>query len=198
MNATLTRLRDVLRRPADDSSDYDLNPDHPSPDARTMRPAAVLLGVIDAAAGPEVVLTKRSPLLRHHAGQIAFPGGKTDPGDPSPEATALREAHEEIGLHPDQVEVLGRMNPHETITGFMVTPIVARIHGPFHPVLQVEEVAEVFRVPLAHLADPARYRVERRIWQGQWRSYYVVPWGPYYIWGATARILQRLAGQMAR
>lgn len=197
MNDTLALLRDALRRDAQASSDFDLNPDFHPPENRVLRPAAVLVSVIEGAGGPEVILTKRSSLLRHHAGQIAFPGGKTDPGDPSPEATALREAHEEIGLNPDQVTVLGRMPAHETVTGFMVTPVLAHIHRPFAPVAEVGEVAEVFRVPFAHLADPARFRVERRIWQGQWRSYYVVPWGPYYIWGATARILRSLAGRLA-
>ncbi|MDP2086470.1 MAG: CoA pyrophosphatase [Gemmobacter sp.] len=196
MHDAIARLQDALQRPAGDSSDFDLNPDFRAPEGRVLRPAAVLVGLFEGQAGPEVVLTKRSSLLRHHPGQIAFPGGKLDPGDPTPEAAALREAQEEIGLNPGLVDLMGRLPAHETVTGFMVTPVLGRITAPFHPVAEAGEVAEVFRVPFAHLADPARYRVERRFWQGQWRNYYAVPWGPYYIWGATARILRSLAGRL--
>ncbi len=196
MNDTFARMQQALLRPAGDSSDFDLNPEYRPPENRTLRPASVLIALIDGPGGPDVVLTKRSSLLRHHAGQIAFPGGKQDPGDPTPESAALREAHEEIGLNPAQVDLLGLMPAHETVTGYLITPVLACIHGPFQPVPEAGEVAEVFRVPFAHLTDPAQYRVERRIWQGQWRSYYVVPWGPYYIWGATARILRSLAGRL--
>ncbi len=188
----IERLRETLAQPASDSSDYDLNPGQRPPEGRLLRPAAVLLGLLDGAAGPEIVLTKRSSGLRHHPGQIALPGGKLEPGEPDPETAALREAQEEIGLDPAQVELIGRLPVHETVTGFSVTPVLARIHGAFTPVAQESEVEEIFRVPFDHVTDPARFRVERRIWQGQWRSYYTVPWGPYYIWGATARILRGL------
>lgn len=191
------RLRRALADPAGESSDYDLNPGATPPEGRLLRPAAVLVALAEGAQGAELVLTKRSSALRHHPGQIAFPGGKQDPGDPTPEAAALREAQEEIGLDPAQVELLGRMPAHETVTGFSITPVIARIDGPFRPVPEAGEVDEVFRVPFTHVADPARFRIERRIWQGQWRAYYTVPWGPYYIWGATARILRGLAGRLA-
>lgn len=197
MNDPVERLRRALADPEGASSDFDLNPGHRPPEGRVLRPAAVLVALADGTMGPELVLTKRSSALRHHPGQIAFPGGKQDPGDPSSEATALREAHEEIGLDPAQVELIGRMPTHETVTGFAITPIIARINGPFTPIPETGEVEEVFRVPFTHVADPARFRIERRIWQGQWRAYYTVPWGPYYIWGATARILRGLAGRMS-
>lgn len=198
MHDTVARLADALGRPGGDSSDFDLNPGFRMPEGRVLRPASVLVALVDGQQGPEVVLTKRSARLQHHPGQIAFPGGKQDPGDPTPEAAALREAREEVGLDPAQVRLLGRLPVHETVTGFVVTPVLAHVDGPFAPIPEAGEVDEVFRVPFAHLADPGRYRVERRIWQGQWRHYYAVPWGPYYIWGATARILRGLAGRLAK
>lgn len=180
-----------------DSSDYDLNPEISLPAERVLRPAAVLVAVCEGSGGPAVLLTKRSSRLKHHPGQIAFPGGKIDAGDPSPEAAALREAQEEVGLNPDLVQVLGRLPAHETVTGYTVLPIVAHVAAPYTPRPELGEVEEVFQVPLVHLADRARYRVERRMWRGQWRRYYAVPYGPYYIWGATARMLRALAERLA-
>lgn len=192
----LARLQKALSRPQAGSSDYDLNPGLHLPEDRVLRPAAVLIGLSEGAAGPELWLTKRSSALRHHPGQIAFPGGKLDPTDASPEAAALREAEEEIGLPRGQVTPLTRLPEHETVTGYAITPVLARIEGRFTPRAEAGEVAEIFRVPFAHVADPARYRIEKRLWQGHWRNYYAVPWGPYYIWGATARILYGLANRL--
>lgn len=192
----LARLQKALSRPQAGTSDFDLNPGLILPEDRPLRPAAVLIALSEGAEGTELWLTKRSSLLRHHPGQIALPGGKLDPTDLSPEAAALREAEEEIGLPPALVTPLTRLPEHETVTGYAVTPVLARISGDFTPRPEASEVAEVFRVPFAHIADPARYRIERRLWQGQWRSYYTVPWGPYYIWGATARILYGLANRL--
>ena len=101
-----------------------------------------------------------------------------------------------MGLDPTQVEVLGALPPHRTVTGFSVTPILAIVRGPFVPRPEAGEVAEAFTLPFAHIADPARYRTERRRWRGGWRRYHAAPFGPYYLWGATARILLGLAHRM--
>jgi 8-oxo-dGTP pyrophosphatase MutT (NUDIX family) len=167
------------------------------PADRVLRPAGVLVAALAAPQGPRIVLTRRSSRLKHHPGQIAFPGGKVDPGDDGPIGAALREAEEEVGLPRDGVEVLGTLPPHETVTGFTVTPVLGWIRDAFRPVPEAGEVDEVFTVPLAHLADRANYGVQSRLWRGQRRYYFAVPWGPYYIWGATARILRGLAERLA-
>ncbi len=193
-----TRLQASLAVDLPASSDFDLNPLIPAADRgrRDLRQAAVLVAVVGPAARPTVLLTKRSARLTHHPGQIAFPGGKLDAGDADHAAAALREAGEEVGLAPAAVEVLGALPPHETVTGFSVVPILARVAAPFRPVPEADEVAEAFFVPFDHLADPTRYRIEWRRWRGERRHYYTVPWGPYYIWGATARILRGLAERL--
>ncbi len=176
------------------SSDYDLNSDVALPEGRVLTPASVLIAV--RAETGRVVLTKRSARLKHHPGQIAFAGGRQDPEDADAVAAALREAQEEIGLDPSQVDVLGTLPPHETVTRYRVTPVLALIEGGFDPVPEVGEVSEVFEVPLDHVTDPAHFLIQSRHWQGRARYYYTVPYGPYYIWGATARILRSLADRM--
>lgn len=190
--ALVARLRDALADQGRETSDFELNPSL-RPKAAQLRDAGVLIAITPAE---EVILTKRSSHLKHHPGQIALPGGKMDPTDAGPIAAALREAEEEVALPRSSAEVLGTMPIHATVTNFAITPVVALV-AEFTPVAEAGEVAEVFRVPLAHLTDPDKYSVQSRISQGQIRSYYAVPYGPYYIWGATARILRALAARLA-
>ena len=138
----------------------------------------------------ELLLTVRSSALKHHPGQIAFPGGKQDEGDADVIAAALREAHEEIGLPRDHVEILGALPVHETVTGFAVTPVIAFVRDEFDLIPEPGEVDEVFAVPLSHVLTRDSYCIQSRRWRGQMRSYFAVPYGPYYIWGATARMLR--------
>ena len=183
----------LLRRPAGETSDFDLNPGLRPAGTAKLRPAAVLVPILLQPTGPRLLLTKRSSHLKHHPGQISFPGGKVESSDVSVEAAALREADEEIGLPPEKVSLLGRLPRHETVTGFAVTPVLGVVQADFQPRPEAGEVAEVFDLPFHHVLDAGRYSIERREWRGVWRSYYAVPWGPYYIWGATARILRGLA-----
>lgn len=158
-------------------------------------PAAVLLGLIDR---PEpdvttVLLTVRTAHLRDHAGQVAFPGGRVDPGDDGPVATALREAQEEVGLPPELVEILGFLPPYDTVTGFHVQPVVGWVRPPpdFRP--QPFEVADVFEVPLSFVLDPANHERRHGVRNGRERSFYVLPYENRYIWGATAGMLVNFA-----
>ena len=190
-------LSRALARPMRESSDFDLNPGLRLPTGRVLRPAAVLIAVRTGPSGADLILTKRSSRLKHHPGQIAFPGGKVEPGDGGPIGAALRESREEVGLPQDLVTVLGTLPQHETVTGFLVTPVLGIVSGEFTPQPEAGEVEEVFTVPLAHVTTLANFRIERRRWQDEWRRYYAVPYGPYYIWGATARILRGLADRLS-
>lgn len=187
LKKTLCRAMENVRQA---SSDFDLNPDYVPPENRVLKPAAVLIAVTHDG---DLILTKRSAQLKHHPGQIAFAGGRKDDADHDLTQTALREANEEIGLDPVCVTILGDLPNHETVTHYAVTPIVAMVPSGLLFIPEPGEVAEVFRVPLRHVLDPDNYRIEGRRWRGQQRYYYAVPYGPYYIWGATARILRGLA-----
>ncbi|MEP3331016.1 CoA pyrophosphatase [Sedimentitalea sp.] len=193
---TISRLKAALDRSGSASSDFDLNPGTVLPPGRKLRPAGVLVAISLAREEPRVILTKRSSFLKHHPGQIAFPGGKQDEGDADVTAAALREAREEIGLPDGLAEVLGHMPEHETVTSFRVTPVIAVLRQDFRIVPEPGEVDEVFSVPLGHLMRPENYLIESRRWRRQRRYYFTVPYGPYYIWGATARMLRALADRM--
>lgn len=191
-------LKATLGTSSAPSSDFDLNPDVKLPAGRKLRPAGVLAAFQASPNGLNLLLTKRSSRLKHHPGQIAFPGGKVDAGDIDVTAAALREADEEIGLRPDNVDVFGTLPCHETVTGFQVTPVLGLVRDCFEPIPEPGEVDELFTVPFEHVTDPARYSIQSRRWQGRRRHYFIAPFGPYYIWGATARILRGLADRVAR
>jgi 8-oxo-dGTP pyrophosphatase MutT (NUDIX family) len=163
------------------------------------RAAAVLVAVVARDDGPTVLLTQRTAHLSSHAGQIAFPGGRTEPSDPSPAATALREASEEIGLEHRLVEVLGALPVYRTGTGFLVTPVVGLVDPVHSLTLDPNEVDDAFEVPLAFLMDPANHQRRVYRWGDFDRMFYAMPWRPgqpldkeYFIWGATAAMLRNL------
>ena len=165
----------------------------PRPDPAQLRPAAVLVPVVDRAPSPTVLLTQRAAHLKEHSGQVSFPGGRVHAEDASPEATALREAREEIGLDPARVELLGRMPEYFTRTGFRITPVVAIVTPPLELLPDANEVEEIFEVPLAFLLDPANRQRQSRVWQGETRWFFAMPYERYYIWGATAGMLVNLS-----
>ena len=159
--------------------------------AQATRPAAVLVPVVDHAE-PGVLLTMRTSELPSHANQIAFPGGKIDPGDASPLAAALREADEEIGLDAALIEPIGYLDLYLTFTGFRILPVVARVIPNYQLRINASEVADAFEVPLAFVMDEANHARKSRDWKGVTRHYYEMPFGERYIWGVTAGILRNL------
>ena len=156
-------------------------------------PAAVLFSIVLRDHEPSVLLTQRNPDLKDHPGQISFPGGRVEPQDVSPAATALREAEEEVGLDPARVEVVGYLPVYRTVTGFCVTPVVAIVKPPVDLRPDPGEVADVFEVPLSFLLDSANHQRCTMQFEGRQRDFYAVPYGDRYIWGATAGIILGLA-----
>lgn len=157
-----------------------------------LMPAAVLVPIVQRNGEPTVLLTQRTAHLRDHPGQISFPGGRCEAADSSPVATALRETAEEIGLSSAQVDVIGYLPEYRTSTGFRVTPVVAMVTPPFNLQLDAFEVAEAFEVPLSFLMDPANHQQHSLHYRGKLRHYYAMPYGNYFIWGATAGIIMSL------
>lgn len=161
-------------------------------DISSLRDAAVLVPLVERRGELQVILTRRSEALTKHAGQISFPGGRVDPGDESPMAAALREADEEIGLRSSGVHVLGSLPRYPTISGFMIHPFVGHVYNPGQLRAQPSEVAEIFEVPLAFFLDPANHQPHDVDVNGETYRLHAMPYGDYYIWGATAAILREL------
>jgi 8-oxo-dGTP pyrophosphatase MutT (NUDIX family) len=160
--------------------------------ASRLTPAAVLVLVVERAQGPAVLFTERTAHLNDHAGQVSFPGGRSEPGDLSAVDTALRETFEEIGIESRRVEVLGQLPEYVTRTGFRITPVVGFVVPPFELAPDSFEVAEVFEVPLAFLLDPANHQQQEFTRDGVTRHFWAMPYEGHYIWGATAGMLMNL------
>ena len=157
--------------------------------------AAVLIAVTDRAE-PGVILTQRTDTLRRHPGQVAFAGGRVDPGDADAVAAALREAEEEIALPREAVHVVGATDRFRTGTGFCIVPVIGVVPPDLPLVPNAAEVAAVFEVPLAFLLDPANHREASAEWQGRSRRFYEIPWPDRRIWGATAGIIVNLSRRL--
>lgn len=190
----ITRHLDPLedRGAAAHASDFDLSPAARPDPAVELTPASVLVGLIEREAGYSVLLTRRVDTLRRHAGQIAFPGGRRDPGE-TPWGAALREAHEEVGLEPHYVQVAGLSSPYQTGTGYLITPVVGFIRPGFTLVPNPDEVADIFETPFGFLMDPANHEEhEREAPTGEKRRFYAMNHEDRFIWGATAGMLRAL------
>lgn len=171
-------------------SDFALNgADQPPSD---LRPAAVLVPLVDRTAGLTVLLTQRTADMPSHAGQIAFPGGRRHEEDRDLVATALRETEEEIGVGAHHIDIVGPIDNYVTGSGYLITPIVGFVTPTFDLKPDPREVADIFEVPLAFFLDPANHHVHSRTWQGRERRYYAMPYGERYVWGATAGMLKNL------
>ncbi|WP_018429054.1 CoA pyrophosphatase [Hoeflea sp. 108] len=157
-----------------------------------LRNAAVLIPVVDHGDASTVILTKRADKLKNHSGQIAFPGGRIDPGDVSPEAAALRETSEEIGLASGYIDVIGRLPDYVTGSGYRIAPVLGVVRPGFQLTVNPDEVDDIFEVPLGFLMDPANHNRASRTWQDQERFFYAMPYEERYIWGVTAGIIRAL------
>jgi len=152
-------------------------------------PAAVLVPVVNRPEGLTLLLTQRSADLPDHAGQISFPGGRVEADDATLAHAALRETAEEVGLAAERIEILGQLATYETVTGYVVTPVVGWVEPPFTLAADPVEVADVFEVPLAFVLDPANQQRQFRMQGDLRRDFWAIPWRDRYIWGATAAML---------
>jgi len=175
--------------------DHVLNPDFVGKQI-DYHDAAVLIPVVARSPAVGALLTRRTPHLSAHGGQIAFPGGKIDPTDAGPAAAALREAREEIGLDPATVEIVGHLDAYLTGTGYRVMPVLGRVEPGQRFVPNRQEVEEIFEVPLAFLMTPANHRRTSRVFMGGRRTFYEMPFEGRNIWGATAGIIRALYERM--
>jgi 8-oxo-dGTP pyrophosphatase MutT (NUDIX family) len=159
---------------------------------RPLRDAAVLVPVVDHGEQATLLLTKRAERLRSHSGQVAFPGGRIDPTDGSPEEAALREAEEEIGLDRSFIDVIGRMPDYVSGSGYRIAPVLSVVRPGFLLTINRDEVDDAFEVPLSFLMDPANHTRDSRMWENKERFFYTMPYGERYIWGVTAGIIRTL------
>ncbi|MER9422915.1 CoA pyrophosphatase [Mesorhizobium sp. M0317] len=177
----------------DDYGDHRFNPGHPRlTQLKALRDAAVLIPVVDHGRDATVLLTKRAEKLRSHSGQVAFPGGTIDPTDATPEAAALRETFEEIGLGQDRIEIIGRMPDYVAGSGYRIAPVLAIVEPGFTLSLNSDEVDAAFEVPLSFLMDPANHTRDSRMWNDLEWFFYDMPYGGQRIWGVTAGIIRTL------
>lgn len=189
-NWLVDQFRRLEREPDATRGDHDLNPGMGILDDLT--PAAVLIPLVEREKQVMTLFTQRTSHLKHHAGQISFPGGHSDPEDRSAEDTALRETEEEVGLHRRHIRVIGRLDPYITRTGFSVIPVVGLVTPPFDIEPDPHEVEDVFEVPLAFLMDPANHQRHKREVNGTRRDFYAMPYHDRFIWGATAGMIKNL------
>ncbi len=176
-----------------DYGDHRWNPgSEPLSNRARLRDAAVLIPVVDHGDRASMLLTKRAEKLRNHSGQVAFPGGRIDATDPSPEAAALRETEEEIGLDRHFIDVIGRMPDYVSGSGYRIAPVLAVVRPGFHLHINADEVDDAFEVPLAFLMDPANHTRDSRVWQNKERFFYTMPYDGRNIWGVTAGIIRTL------
>jgi 8-oxo-dGTP pyrophosphatase MutT (NUDIX family) len=186
------REENFLAHPEEDG-DHRFNPGHARlTQSGALRGAAVLIPVVDRGAQSTMLLTKRAETLRNHTGQVAFPGGRIDPEDGTPERAALREAEEEIGLSARHVDIVGRMPDYVSGSGYRITPVLSVVSPGFELTLNPEEVDAAFEVPLAFLMDPANHTHGSRFWGGQEWFFYDMPYDGRRIWGVTAGIIRTL------
>jgi 8-oxo-dGTP pyrophosphatase MutT (NUDIX family) len=174
----------------------DLSQDDYSDVTHDLTPASVLVGIVDHASEPNLLMTVRNERMKKHAGQVAFPGGRADPGETAIE-TALREAKEEVALPPGSVDVIGTLDDYRTGTGYRITPIVGVVPPGLNYRAHEPEVDEIFEVPLRHALDLANHREDAAVWQGRERCYFTIDWQPQRIWGATAGIIVNLSRTLA-
>ncbi len=177
----------------EEDGDYHLNPDFKDDlDKRDFKPAAVLIGLVERNGEAHVILTKRTEKLSNHSGQVAFPGGKIDEDDASPEAAALREAWEEIGLDINEVDVIGRLPDYYSGSGFLIAPVIGIVSSGADYKISEDEVEYKFEVPLSFLMDPANHLLASKFFKGRDRYYYEMPYEGHYIWGVTAGMIRVL------